>query len=420
MTRHEAKDTMQKKALNSWFRRGCKGVLQLATGAGKTYAAIKAIKWVMGQKSDAKILIIVPTTVIRDDVFPDEFKKWNFEEALDKVTIECIQTVYKWKDKHFDLIIGDEWHNYIPEEDDYDSKLYEYHKFFENNTYDRLLGLTAWIPEKKRKISRKIVPVAYTLTTDDAVELGIISPYVEFNMPIEMDKEELTAYNKIQGNYRRLENKLGGYIAFSRAGQYMKDIGKIKPNDRTSQEKEQIGDASMFWKIMQKRKKFLYECPSKVKIVHQVIDELNLSGSVIFSQATIFADLICVGRNDILPFHSKLKKKDSFLTAFKNNNNGFNHLSTCIAVNEGMDIPKLPNIIIASRTSGAKAHIQRRGRCLRFQEGKTSYVFNLYLPGTQDEKWLRSSQKTTNANRIKWVKNLNETKEIIKLLELKK
>ena len=80
MTRHEAKDTMQKKALNAWFRRGCKGVLQLATGAGKTYAAIKAIKWVMGQKSDAKILIIVPTTVIRDDVFPDEFKKWNFEE----------------------------------------------------------------------------------------------------------------------------------------------------------------------------------------------------------------------------------------------------------------------------------------------------------------------------------------------------
>ena len=95
-------------------------------------------------------------------------------------------------------------------------------------------------------------------------------------------------------------------------------------------------------------------------------------------------------------------------------------MSTCIAVNEGMDIPKLPNIIIASRTSGAKAHIQRRGRCLRFQEGKISYVFNLYLPGTQDEKWLRSSQKTTDANRIKWVKNLNETKEIIKSFELKK
>jgi len=412
MTRHEAKDAMQKKALNSWFRRGCKGVLQLATGAGKTYAAIKAIQWVFAAKSDAEILIIVPTTVIRDDVFPDEFKKWGLEDVLDKVTIECIQTVYKWKDRHFDLIIGDEWHNYIPEENEYESKSYEYHKFFERNTYDRLLGLSAWIPDKKRKISRKIAPVAYTLTTDDAVELGIISPYMEFNIPIEMTKAELTAYNKIQALYQTLEKALGGFLAFSRAGQYMKDIGKIKPSDRTDWEKEKIGDAAMFWKVMQKRKKFLYECPSKVKMVHRVIDELKLSGSVIFSQATIFADLICVGRNDTLPYHSKLKKKASFLTAFKDETNGINHLSTCIAVNEGMDIPKLPNIIIASRTSGAKAHIQRRGRCLRFEQGKTSYVFNLYLPGTQDEKWLRSSQNTTDPSRIIWVKNIDE---IIKL-----
>jgi superfamily II DNA or RNA helicase len=84
-----------------------------------------------------------------------------------------------------------------------------------------------------------------------------------------------------------------------------------------------------------------------------------------------------------------------------------------MAVNEGMDLPMLPVIIIASRTSGSKAHIQRRGRCLRFEEGKESYVFNLYIADTQDEKWLRSSQSTTDPSRIKWGGSLDETIKII-------
>jgi superfamily II DNA or RNA helicase len=82
-----------------------------------------------------------------------------------------------------------------------------------------------------------------------------------------------------------------------------------------------------------------------------------------------------------------------------------------MAVNEGMDLPKLPVIIIAARTSGAKNHIQRRGRCLRFEEGKVSYVFNLYLKDTQDEKWLMKSQSTTDPDNIIFVNSVDEVLE---------
>ena len=98
---------------------------------------------------------------------------------------------------------------------------------------------------------------------------------------------------------------------------------------------------------------------------------------------------------------------------FKDGRTRFKHLSTCMAVNEGMDLPKLPVIIIAARTSGIKAHIQRRGRCLRFEPGKKSYVLNLYIANTQDEKWLRKSQSTTNPNNVMWCKDIDEVEKYI-------
>lgn len=412
--RNEAKSKIQKAALNAWAKKSFRGTLELCTGAGKTYCAIQAVEYMFKKKPDAEILIITPTEIIRDDVFPKEFKKWKVGNLLKKVTIKCIQTVYKWEDKHYDLVIADEIHNYLPEEEDYKSKAYEYHKFFENNTMDRILGLSALIPILKVSVCRKIAPVVFRLTTDKGVDLGVISPYIEFNIPINMEKEELKAFQRIQMIYFGLETTLGGSrFAFKRAGSIIAKIKKIDVKDRTPKEKDDYQKAVQFWKVMQKRKSFLYGLTSKNKAVGELIDALGISKSVIFSQSTLFADLLCHGRDDMLSYHSKTKKRDKVMSKFKDGRTRFKHLSTCMAVNEGMDLPKLPAIIIASRTSGPKAHIQRRGRCLRFEPGKTSYVFNLYVANTQDEKWLRKSQATTNSDNIVWVNSIEEAKSRI-------
>ena len=206
-----------------------------------------------------------------------------------------------------------------------------------------------------------------------------------------MEKEELKAFQRIQMIYFGLETTLGGSrFAFKRAGSIIAKIKKIDVKDRTPKEKDD------------------YQ-----KAVGELIDALNIDKSVIFSQSTLFADLLCHGRDDMLSYHSKTKKRDKVMSKFKDGRTRFKHLSTCMAVNEGMDLPKLPAIIIASRTSGPKAHIQRRGRCLRFEPGKTSYVFNLYVANTQDEKWLRKSQATTNPDNIVWVNSIEEAKSRI-------
>ncbi len=416
MNINKKKSECQSEALNAWHKRGCRGTLQLCTGAGKTYAALRAIKWIFKFKPDANILIICPTEIIRDDTFPKEFKKWKMTGLLKKVDLKCIQTVYKYENEHYDLIVADEFHNYLPEKDDYKSRLYEYHKFFERNTYDKILGLSAWIPEKKRMVARKIAPICYTLTTDEGVRKGIISPYVEFNVPIILTGEEKAAYARVQMAYFNLERQLGGFKAFDTASKLMKSIGAIAIKDRTKKQMDDYQLAIRFYKMMHKRKTLLYNIGSKADVVLDLIDFLKIEKSVIFSQSTLFADLLCHNRDDIIAYHSKVKDRSKSMKRFNDKRTKVNHLSTCMAVNEGMDLPKLPVIIIASRTSGAKTHIQRRGRCLRFEEGKVSYVFNLYLKDTQDEKWLIKSQSTTAPENIIFVNSVNEVVEKVKSL----
>jgi len=411
MNINKRKSECQSEALNAWHKRGCRGTLQLCTGAGKTYAALRAIKWVFGFKPDAKVLIICPTEIIRDDTFPKEFKKWKMTALLKKVEIACIQTVYKYKDEHYDLIVADEFHNYIPEKDDYKSRLYEYHKFFERNSFDKILGLSAWIPDKKKMVVRKIAPVCFTLTTDEGVRKGIISPYIEFNIPVTLNEEEKSAYARVQMTYFNLERQLGGFKAFDNASYLMKTIGAIAVKDRTEKQSRDYQTAIQFYKTMHKRKTLLYNVASKEDAVKELIDKLKIEKSVIFSQSTLFADKVCFGRDDIIPYHSKVKDRVKVMKRFNDKRTKINHLSTCMAVNEGMDLPKLPVIIIAARTSGAKNHIQRRGRCLRFEEGKVSYVFNLYLKDTQDEKWLMKSQSTTDPDNIISVNSVDEVLE---------
>ena len=77
MNINKKKYECQSEALNAWHKRRCLGTLQLCTGAGKTYAALRAIKWIFSFNPDANVLIICPTEIIRDDTFPKEFRNEN-------------------------------------------------------------------------------------------------------------------------------------------------------------------------------------------------------------------------------------------------------------------------------------------------------------------------------------------------------
>tara|TARA_R110002012_G_scaffold94077_1_gene227944 strand:- start:42 stop:221 length:180 start_codon:yes stop_codon:yes gene_type:complete len=57
--------------------------------------------------------------------------------------------------------------------------------------------------------------------------------------------------------------------------------------------------------------------------------------------------------------------------------------------------------IICGITSKSLPMIQRVGRLVRFQEGKTGEIIILYVKDSQEEKWLKNSTK--NLDNVNWM-----------------
>lgn len=112
-------------------------------------AAVEQIDTIGG-----RVLIIVPTTNLRDNEWRNEFIKWGYKEYLEHVTIECIQTAHKEWYKYVGhlLMIVDEIHTSLSE------------MYF--NIYKLLppyvLGLTATPPEREeyREKLAQVAPLA--------------------------------------------------------------------------------------------------------------------------------------------------------------------------------------------------------------------------------------------------------------------
>src|ERR1017187_71657 len=220
------KSIIQQKALDSWKLNKGIGTCEIATGVGKTKIALDAILAVKDRlytddpNKVLKCLIIVPTEVIRDEVFPTEFEKWNMLEIMtNNCEISCIQTVYKYVDKYYDLIIVDEIHRVLPKEKDE----YEYYKFFEQNKFRYILGLSATIDKEQISNLNKIAPVCFKYSLQEALNDGIISEFKIYNIEVLLTEEEKVKLSKIQKSYNYYEGLLGGrFEAFNNALKYIK------------------------------------------------------------------------------------------------------------------------------------------------------------------------------------------------------
>ena len=81
-------------------------------------------------------------------------------------------------------------------------------------------------------------------------------------------------------------------------------------------------------------------------------------------------------------------------------------LCTAKALDEGLNIEGIELVIICSATGKKRARIQRTGRGLRFAIGKMARIVNLYILDSQDEVWLKKSQK--GETNIRYITDINE------------
>jgi superfamily II DNA or RNA helicase len=180
---------------------------------------------------------------------------------------------------------------------------------------------------------------------------------------------------------------------------------------------------------MKLRKDFLYTNDEKVRRTLEIINLFNKK-TIVFSESTVFASIIKekLG-NKAVEYHSNMvteirdvtttktskkgittsttkkvkfglgRLKQEAISKLKDPNSGVSIIVTAKALDEGFDYDELEVGLITSYTSNPTQNVQRKGRVVRLLEraayNKLAIIVNFYVIGTQEEKWLKESQKKT-------------------------
>lgn len=404
------KEITQYKLANFWYGKEKKGTLQLATGCGKSRIGVIILKHFLdkGYVHPGDIHIACPTEAIRDEVWPKEIIRWAGEKYLKQVRIECIQTLYKERNKTYGLTIADEIHNYLPEDDAFLADEKEYIKWFTHNIHEATLGLSAFIPKDRMEACNKIAPIIYTITIDQALQYGFISNFKIYNIPVQFTQEELDEYIVVNDKYLELQEYLGGFYAFENAqtilGLYRgKNISALSRKNRMKYNK-----AKKYMEMVNLRKAYLYDAENKISACNKIIDAYP-DKCIVFSTSKKFANAYAATRTDCEAMHSDIgkPKRKQVLRDFSFNSHP-KVMSAVRVINEGIDIPKVKLSVLCSGTSKRKDFIQILGRNARLYEDLQARLVNLFIPNTQDEEWLKSRTYGIDTNKIINLKDVEE------------
>lgn len=386
MTAQEAlanKVRVQEEARDSWVSTPW-GCLELATGCGKTKIGLDC--W--AAKGYPKLLIVVPTEEMRDTDWPEEAVKWGYD--LKDVKVVCYAVLGKQDLTKYEMIIFDECHRLTePNLRNIDRLRYLSsmpYRYRSSMPY-KVLGLTATMPtaayeEQEQRVAylKELFPTRYKLSTDEAVDLGLISDFHVHVLKFELD----TKHANIPGG-----TKAKPFMQ-TEASRYKYLTSKLQ--------KAMITKNKNFIQIaIGERARFIYNLDSKLRLGKHCLEKLRETGkrNLIFAGSIEQANTLC-GDN---VYHSDSTREalDRFQRA------EIDELGAVKALNEGKNLYKPDNGLILQVDSVDRNLVQRIGRLVRVRYDDLTHkalIVILVAVGTADEKWYNLAIKDFDSKRI--------------------
>ena len=369
---------IQEIAINNWKRNGKRGTIEAVTGIGKTFIGLHAIR---SYPAGCSVVFLAETTLREIDVLADiaKFKEiYNFDVLSHcKFEFACYQSAYKWNSRYFDLVIADEIH---------DSLTPEYFKFYENNTFNGIVGLSATIDVNtsydgvtKGEMLNRIAPICYTYGLDDSIRNKTsrkLNVYI-VNHRLEAVSRDMVAGTKTKP-FKTTEEK--NYVYWEK--EYLKATSLDLP-ECFNLEDYRIAEKNKEMTILRssnKRAKCLYELPSKIKTTTRLLDAIT-GKTIVFSNSI---DSLLRITNDVVS--SKNTKERNTLLRKQFDEDVIKTIGSFKMLKQGANLLGARNIIVMSYYSKEKDIIQRVGR-LRKDGEDIGNVFIFRTNHTQEEIW---------------------------------
>ena len=384
MTRTER----QQEAVRCWVRAKGKGSIEAATGFGKTNMGLIAIKALLKKYPQFRILVVVPTTALKDQ-WQIQLDEWEFSFNSE---VQVINTIikHKWS---CDLLILDECHRFSSN---------DFSQIFDCVKYKLILGLTATFErlDGKHYIMEKYCPIVDRITFLEASINGWVADYKEYVVLLNVDNiEEYKALNKewtehyefFQFDFDLAMSMVKPNVGWKNKLAYRDTIYKGNDEQKKKDILKAINYHSVrFMQTMQLRKSFINNHPKKVEIAKKIIEARSNKKIITFSNNVKMAESIGIG--DVYTGRVSKKRSATMLEDFSIKSSGV--LNTCAKANEGIDIPGLSVAIILGTDSSETKARQRRGRTVRKEDGKIAEVFYLVIKDTVESKWVKNNHKT--------------------------
>lgn len=384
------RDERQEEARVKWIKNKCKGCVVASTGFGKTRVAINCIKTVLKHYPNMRVIVVVPTTTLRD--------QWNSNIDDNGLSLNCETLVINTAIKNnytCDILVIDEIHRAAAD---------LLKQVFETVKYKYILGLTATFErlDGKHELLKKYCPVIDEISLAEAQFQGWISDYKEYKVMLSVDDiDTYKEYNKqFQASFEffnydwdKVMSCLGPKGFIKRA--QLRD--EMCPNG-SPEEKKRIFQAityhaTSFMRAIQKRKAFINNHPKKLEIARRIIEARPNSKIITFSNNVKMAESIGMGGKVYTGKDSK-KKGRMTIEEFSQQDNGILHVVK--KADEGLDVPKLSVAIILGLDSSKTRKTQRIGRVARKEGDKKAEIFTLVIEDTVECEWFKKSNSSAN------------------------
>ena len=387
----------QCNALDAWVKQGHRGIFEHATGSGKTYSALCAIR--KSLEEGKRVIVLVPST--------DLLKQWEKEirAALSDMTIQflpCGDNNNEWKNEGvlnlwtkrgndgfylvtlatMDTAASPDFLSRISPGDHLFVVADEVHRmgspvrrsFFSINAGYRL-GLSATPRRYGDPIGTNAIidyfgPIVQPpFTLQDAIKSGVLTPYFYKPCAISLTESEQEEWDDLTKRIKRR------YAIVS------------QNNDKDAMQDHQIQS------LMIARARVLKKASAKIRFAKEVIRDNYKPGQkwILYCEDTAQLKEVLNEINTLpgiraFEYYSAMPGDREQTLRFFNRIGGIMVSIKCL--DEGVDIPSTSHALILASSKNPREFIQRRGRILRRSPGKNySRLFDaIVVPKSVDRE----------------------------------
>lgn len=355
-------------------------ILELITGFGKSKLSIDLVNHICDrvyreQQEPTNILILVAKTVHKQ-TWRDEIEKWGGIKS-DCITIECYESLKKYKDSYFDVVVCDEMQHLS------EARLEVLETI---HVSEAIIGLSATIKRDLReyfKANYKADVIKCGLK--EAVEDEVLPEPTVFLLPLQLDSVKATYKTK---RFKRdiITTQRGYYDNMSSLIEWYKSKYFNSRNERMK---------NLWLSSAGKRLKWLSE--QKEAIVLSLLDNFKNHKTLTFCSSIEQSERL--GKYNIT---SKNKDSEKNLEMF--NSNRIKHITACNILNEGVNLNNCRIGIFCNLNSSEIVVKQRVGRILRH---KSPIVIIPYYVKTREEELVEKMIEEYSKESIVIINNVN-------------